>query len=91
MENFNEEIITLVIESFDEDITLVRDTLYYLYNTSNDDEMRKSILSWFNDNNYCLKCRSELVKKEYFDIKDDEEDENFKNVFVEVCPNCDFD
>lgn len=56
-----------------EGIELTRDILYYLYYVTDDDNLKQSIIEWFNHEGYCVQCGSkvsETYKCECCDGKD---------------------
>lgn len=86
MEKFNTEIVSLITESFFDDIELTKDTLLYLYKTTNDDDMKQSILRWFNTNDYCIQCGAEM---EYYEVEEyHSEVDAYETIGCMDCPCC---
>lgn len=86
MEKFNTEIVSLITESFSDDIELTKDVLLYLYKTTNDDDMKQSVLRWFNENEYCLNCGT---KMEYYEIEEyHSEVDDYETIGCMDCPKC---
>ena len=61
MENFSDEVVSLICDDFVDDKDLVIKVLFYLYNTTTDDKMKVSIKDVFIDEGVCLECGSKLI------------------------------
>ena len=86
MEKFNTEIVSLITESFFDDVELTKEVLLYLYKTTNDDDMKQSILRWFNTNERCIQCGAEM---EYYEIEEyHSEVDEYEAIGCMDCPCC---
>ena len=69
MEKFALEIVETINEHYYRDGTdgkeLIKDMLFYLYHTTNDDKMKQVILDWFNKEQYCIECGAKLQPYDY--------------------------
>lgn len=95
MENFALEIVETINEHYYNDGTegkeLIKDMLFYLYHTTNDDKMKQTILDWFNEEQYCIECGENLQPYEYCETHTELEYNNKEWFTVWLCPVCDRD
>ena len=71
MERFDKEIVQTIIDDYGDDMELVLSMLSYLYQTTNDDNMKKSIIDVFNIRNICIECCSKMTPYEWTDDNGD--------------------
>ena len=93
MENFALEIVETINEHYYRDGTegkeLIKDMLFYLYHTTNDDKLKEAILDRFNEEQYCIECGAKLRPYDYCETHTELEYNN-KEWFTEwLCPVCD--
>lgn len=69
MEKFNHEIVDLIIDSFSDDKDLIAQMLFYLYHTTTDDRMKESVLTFMNEENYCISCGSKMTYYEWSETR----------------------
>ena len=84
MEKFNDEVVDLVIDSFSDDKDLIAQMLFYLYHTTTDDSMKESILTFFNEQNYCIECGNKMEYYEWTEARPLGEE----TMSVYDCPCC---
>lgn len=88
MENMENEVFEAVELSYKLDITLIRDCLFYLYKTTTDDKLAKRILRWFNDNNFCIECGSEMVEYNWKHLHTELDGGEYEDMITMDCPIC---
>ena len=71
MENFSKEIIQTIVDDYSDDMELVVSMLSYLYQTTLDDNMKKSIIDVFNVSNRCIECGDKMTPYEWTDDNGD--------------------
>ena len=87
MEKFNNEIVELIVDAFNDDKQMVIDMLFYLYKTTTDDAMKLSIIDFMNEENICLCCGSEMIPYEYKEYH--QELGEYEDCTANLCPYCD--
>ncbi len=87
MEKFNNEIVELIVDAFNDDKQMVIDMLFYLYKTTTDDAMKLSIIDFMNEENTCIECGSEMITYEYKEYHS--EVDAYEDMTVNLCPYCD--
>ena len=89
MEGFGKEVVEVVVDSFNDDKKLVVDMLSYLYKNTTAEDMQDAIVDFFNAENVCLECGSEM---EYYEYKEyHSEVEAYETMSTYLCPICDRD
>ena len=71
MERFDKEIVQTIVDDYNDDMELVLSMLSYLYQTTNDDNMKKSIIDVFNVENRCIECGDKMTPYEWTDDNGD--------------------
>lgn len=93
MENFALEIVETINEHYYRDGTdgeeLIKDMLFYLYHTTNDDKMKQTILDWFEKEQYCIECGEKLQPYEYCETHTELKYNNKEWFTAWLCPVCD--
>ena len=93
MENFALEIVETINEHYHRDGAdgkeLIKDMLFYLYHTTNDDKMKQVILDWFNEEQYCIECGEKLQPYDYCEAHTEFEYNNKEWFTAWLCPVCD--
>jgi len=89
MEKFHNEIVDLIVDTFKDDRTLVKNMLKYLYDTTTDDSMMASITNFFNAENICITCGSDMIYYPYREYHS--EIEAYEDTGSYICPLCDRD
>ena len=89
MEGFGKEIVEVIVDSFNDDKKLVVDILSYLYKNTTAEDMQDAIVDFFNTENICMVCGSEM---EYYEYKEyHSEVEAYETMSAYLCPICDRD
>lgn len=95
MENFGLEIVETINEHYYRDgiegKELIKDMLFYLYHTTNDNKLKEVILDWFNEEQYCIECGEKLQPYEYCEVHDELAYNNREWLTEWLCPVCDRD
>lgn len=93
MEDFSIEVIETITEHYGNDgkegKELIKDMLFYLYHTTTSDTLKKRIVQWFNAENYCISCGTELQAYEWCEIHDELEGNPREWFTTYLCPICD--
>ena len=88
MENFSNELISTITDYYSRDGNegreITRDILYYLYHTTNDNLLKRKIVEWYNTENFCITCKSELVQYHWKEKRED----FYEDMYVMDCPVC---
>ena len=71
MERFDKEIVQTIVDDYGDDMELVVSMLSYLYQTTLDDNMKKSIIDVFNVSNRCIECGDKMTPYEWTDDNGD--------------------
>ena len=89
MEGFGKEIVEVIVDSFNDDKKLVVDILSYLYKNTTADDMQEAIVDFFNAENVCLTCGSDM---EYYEYKEyHREVDEYETMSAYLCSYCDKD
>lgn len=93
MECFACEVVATITDYYSKDggegTEIAKDILFYLYHTTTDDKLKRTIVDWFNEENYCVDCGQKLQAYDYTETHT-ELYGNLKEYYTAwLCPICD--
>lgn len=89
MENFSQEIINMIEDNNEENEESIKDILLYLYHTTTDDKMKREIVDWYNEHDYCISCGNKLSTYAWCETHTELEYNNQEWFSCKLCPCCD--
>lgn len=93
MENYAFETVEAISDYYRKDgkdgKELTKDILFYLYHTTTDDQLKQKIVEWFNEENYCIECGTELLSYEWSETHTELDDNSIEWFTYWLCPICD--